>query len=453
MAHQTRYAKSGDVSIAYQVIGDGGIDLVVVPGYISNVEIAWENPAIVRLVDQLTKFARVIIFDKRGTGMSDPVEDVPTLEQRMDDVRAVMDAAGSQRAALLGFSEGGPMCILFAATYPERTNALVLSGAMARSTWAPDYPWATPAQALIESAQEFMMPGWGTGDSLDTFAPSLADDRKIREWWGRMERVGASPSMVGKLFMMFLETDVREVLPLVQAPTLVMHRHGDRVVNVRAGQYLADKIKGARFLELPGRDHMGWGGSVENFAGEIEEFLTGARAKPAEEFDRVLATVLFTDIVGSTEKAAELGDRRWRELLLDYYAMIRHELVRFRGREVKTTGDGFLASFDGPARAIACAQSIVTGGKALGLELRTGLHTGECEVLGDDVGGIAVHTGARIMALAEPGEVLVSSTVKDLVAGSRIGFADRETHTLKGVPGEWRLFAVLDPSAVSGGGS
>ena len=256
--------------------------------------------------------------------------------------------------------------------------------------------------------------------------------------------------MVGKLFMMFLETDVRDALPLVQAPTLVMHRHGDRVVNVGAGRYLAEHIRGARFLELPGRDHMGWGGSGHDFAGEIEEFLTGARAKPMEEFDRVLATVLFTDIVGSTEKATELGDRRWRELLLDYYAMTRRELERFRGREVKTTGDGFFASFDGPARAIACAQSIVVGARALGLELRTGLHTGECEVLGDDVGGIAVHTGARIMALAEPGEVLVSSTVKDLVAGSRIGFTDRETHTLKGVPGQWRLFAVVDPSAAPG---
>jgi class 3 adenylate cyclase/pimeloyl-ACP methyl ester carboxylesterase len=446
MAPQTRYAKSGDISIAYQVIGDGGLDLVVVPGFVSHVEIAWENPGIVRLVDRLAGFARVIIFDKRGTGMSDPVEDVPTLEQRMDDVRAVMDAAGSRQAALLGFSEGGPMCILFAATYPERTAALVLSGAMARSTWAPDYPWATPAEALLEAAAEFTLPGWGTGESVEIFAPSLADDPKIRDWWGRMERMGASPSMVAKLFMMFLETDVREALPLVQAPTLVMHRHGDRVVNVGAGRYLAEQIKGARFLELPGQDHIGWGGNVDSFAGEIEEFLTGARARPTEEFDRVLATVLFTDIVGSTSKAAEIGDGRWREMLLDYYAMIRSELERFRGREVRTTGDGFFASFDGPARAIACAQSIVVGGKALGLELRTGLHTGECEVLGDDVGGIAVHTGARIMALAEPGEVLVSSTVKDLVAGSRIGFVDRETHSLKGVPGEWRLFAVVDQS-------
>jgi pimeloyl-ACP methyl ester carboxylesterase/class 3 adenylate cyclase len=447
MAPHTRYAKSGDVSIAYQVVGDGAIDLVVVPGFVSHVEIAWENPSIVRLVDQLSRFARVIIFDKRGTGMSDPVEDVPTLEQRMDDVRAVMDAAGSQQAALLGFSEGGPMCILFAATYPERTRALVLSGAMARSTWAEDYPWATPAPALIESAREFTLPSWGTGDGIEVFAPSLADDPKVREWWGRMERVGASPSMVRKLFLMFLETDVREALPLVQAPTLVIHRHGDRVVNVGAGRYLAEHIQGARFLELPGQDHIGWGGNTESFAGEIEEFITGARAQPVEEFDRVLATVLFTDIVGSTEKTAELGDRRWREKLMDYYAMIRRELERFHGREVKTTGDGLFASFDGPARAIACAQSIVVGGKALGLELRTGLHTGECEVLGDDVGGIAVHTGARIMALAEPGEVLVSSTVKDLVAGSRIGFADRDTHTLKGVPGEWRLFAVMDPTS------
>jgi class 3 adenylate cyclase len=360
----------------------------------------------------------------------------------MDDVRAVMDAAGSERAVLLGVSEGATMSILFAATHPERTEALVLYGGMARSTWAPDYPWATPADALLESAAEFTAPAWGSGENLEIFAPSLAEDVAARRWWGKLERMGASPAMMLQIFQTFLETDVRPALPLVRARTLVLHRRGDRVVSVHAGRWMAEQIRGARFVELPGIDHAVWAGDVDAVIGEIEEFLTGARAAEDEELDRVLATVMFVDVVGSTERAAALGDGRWRELLESYYAVVRRELARFRGREVKTVGDGVLATFDGPARGIRAARAINAGVGPLGIEVRAGLHTGECELMGDDVGGIAVHIGARVGALAAPGEVLVSSTVKDLVAGSGIEFTDRGIQNLKGVPGEWRLFAV-----------
>ena len=442
MEAQVRYARSGEVHVAYQVLGAGPIDIVVVPGFVSHLEVALENPGVRAFAERLTRFARVIPLDKRGTGMSDPVLDVPTLEDRMDDIRAVMDAAGSERAALLGYSEGAPLSVLFAATHPERTAALVLYGGMARSTWAPDYPWASTREALMEAAMEFTAPAWGTGENAEIFAPSVAGDPAVQSWWGRLERMGASPAMMMKLFLMFLEVDVRHVLPLVQTPTLVLHRHGDRVVNVGAGRWLAEHITGARFVELPGIDHAGWAGDADSVTGEIEEFLTGTRALAAEELERILATVMFTDLVGSTERVAALGDRRWRQLLESHYAVIRRQVERFRGREIKTIGDGFLACFDGPARAIRCAQSSVAGVRELGLEMRSGVHTGECEVLGDDVSGIAVHIGARIASHAGPGEVLVSSMVRDLVAGSGIGFADRGEHTLKGVPGQYRLFAV-----------
>ena len=435
------YALSGDVHIAYQVMGDGPVDIVVVPGFVSHLEIALENPAIRHIADRLSSFARLIVFDKRGTGMSDPVTDVPTLETRMDDVRAVMDAAGSERAVLMGVSEGGPMCILFAATYPQRTVALVLEGAMARSTWAADYPWATPGDALLEAASEFTAPAWGTGENIEVFAPSRAADEAATLWWGKNERMGASPSMMFQLFAMFMETDVRDVLALVQAPTLVVHRTGDRVVSVHAGRYLAEHIPGARMVELPGSDHVSWAGDVDGPLDEIEEFITGVRPERLVEPDRVLATILFTDIVGSTERATELGDRAWRELLAGYYAAAGKQVADRRGRVVKTTGDGLLATFDGPGRGIQAARALVDAGRVLGLETRVGMHTGECELLGDDVGGIAVHIGARVAALAGAGEVLVSSTVKDLVAGSGLQFADRGEHALKGVPGTWRLYA------------
>ena len=441
-APRTQYARSGDVSIAYQVIGDGPIDLVLALGFTTHIEMQWEWPPMANFFERLSSFARLIIFDKRGTGLSDPVATVPTLEERVDDVRAVMDAAGSQRAALLGISEGGPLCVLFAATHPERVEALVLYGAMARTTSAPDYPYANDADALLESGREFIMPYWGQVSDVmvSLFAPSLSDDREAMEWVARMERSSASPGMVNQIFGMFLDMDVRDVLPTIRVPALVIHRHQDRVVNRRAGRDLADRIRGARYVELPGIDHLPWAGDAEAVLGEIEEFLTGARSAP--EPDRVLATVMFTDIVGSTQRALELGDARWRELLSTYLAAVIREIGRSRGRQVKTLGDGCLATFDGPARAIRCGSAIVGLARDLGLEVRVGLHCGEVDLIGDDVGGIAVHIAARVSDLAAAGEVLVTSTVKDLVAGSRIPFEDRGARELKGIDDEWRLFAA-----------
>lgn len=430
------------MSIAYRAVGDAQLDLVLVPGYISHLDVMAENPRLGRLLERLLRFARVIVFDKRGTGMSDPVEGVPSLEQRMDDVRAVMDAAGSERAAIFGNSEGTPMSILFAATYPERVKALVLSGGMARTTWAPDYPWAATREAMRESLVEFTLPRWGEGDSVDYFAPSTAGDPAQRQWWAKMERQGASPAMIRRLAEMFFEVDVRGALSLVQAPTLLLHRTGDRIVKVEAARWLAGQIRGARLVELPGNDHITFAGDTERLLDEVEEFLTGIRPVSAEDFDRVLATVMFTDLVGSTKLAAALGDRRWRELMDQHHAVVRRELERHRGREVKTMGDGFLATFDGPARAIRCALALVEGVRALGMEMRVGLHTGEVDQLPDDIGGLAVAIAARVGALAGSGEVLASSTVKDLVAGSGIRFVEHGMHALKGVPGEWSLVAV-----------
>src|SRR5512132_2399584 len=439
---ETRYAKSGDASIAYQVVGDGPIDLVLVLGFATHLELQWQSPPQARFFERLASFSRLIIFDKRGTGLSDPVAEVPTLELRIDDVRAVMDAAGSEQAALFGISEGGPMSVLFAATHPERVSALVLHGAMGRTTEAPDYPWAAPAEALRESAAEFIAPNWGQDAEgmLELFSPSFAGTPESAEFTARMERSSASPAMVQQLFEMFLDIDVRAVLPTIRVPTLVIHRRGDRVVNRRAGEELASQIPGARYVELPGIDHVPWAGDSDAVLGEVEEFLTGARS--AAEPDRVLATVMFTDIVGSTERAAELGDARWRELLAAHQAAVRRELERFKGREVKTLGDGLLATFDGPARAIRCGRAIVESARSLDLDIRIGLHCGEVEVMDEDVGGIAVHIAARVGALAGAGEVLVTSTVKDLVAGSGIQFTDRGAKQLKGIPDEWRLFAA-----------
>jgi class 3 adenylate cyclase len=423
-------------------VGDGPIDLVLVLGFATHLELQWDWPPFARFFERLSSFSRTIIFDKRGTGLSDPVTEAPTLERRIDDVRAVMDAAGSERAALLGISEGGPMSALFAATHPDRAAALVLYGAMGRTTEAPDYPWASPAEALRESAAEFIAPYWGRESEgmIELFTPSLAGDPQATEFAGRMERSAASPAMVQQIFEMFLDIDVRAVLPTIHVPTLVLHRRGDRVVNRRAGEELASQIPGARYVELEGIDHSPWAGDSESVLGEIEEFLTGTRSTP--EADRVLATVMFTDIVGSTERAAELGDSRWRELLASHQEVVRRELTRFRGREVKTLGDGCLATFDGPARAIRCGRAISEAAGTLGLEVRTGLHSGEVELMDEDVGGIAVHIAARVGALAGPGEVLVSSTVKDLVAGSDIRFEDRGATRLKGISDDWRLFAA-----------
>ena len=438
----TQYAEADGASIAYQVVGDGPIDLVLVLGFATHLEMQWELAPMAGFFERLGAFSRLIIFDKRGTGLSDPVSEVPTLEQRVDDVRAVMDAAGSERASLLGISEGGPMSVLFAAAHPSRASSLVLYGAMGRTTEAPDYPWASPADALREAAATFIAPYWGRQSEgmIELFAPSLVGEPQVAEYTARLERSAASPGMVQKIFEMFLDIDVRAVLPTIHVPTLVLHRHSDRVVNRRAGERLAASIPGARYVELPGIDHLPWAGDSDAVLGEIEEFLTGKRSPP--ETDRVLATVMFTDIVGSTKRAAELGDARWRELLAAHHAAVRDELLRCRGREVKTLGDGFLATFDGPARAIRCGQAIAAGAESLGLEIRVGVHTGEVVLMGDDVGGIAVHIAARVGALANPCEVLASSTTRDLVAGSGIRFRDRGARRLAGIEDEWRLFTA-----------
>jgi len=440
MMPKTKYARSGDISIAYQAAGSGPLDLVVVPGFVSNVEHFMEEPRLARFLERLQSFSRMILFDKRGTGLSDRTASMATLEQRMDDVRAVMDTVGSQRAALLGVSEGGPMCLLFAATYPERTAALVLYGSFARPAWAPDYTWGS-TQEQFQARLTELREAWGTGASRQQFAPSLADDPAFREWCAGYERHGASPGAAETLFRMNREIDARHVLDAIRVPTLVIHRTGDRVVRVEHGRYMAERIPGAKYVELPGDDHFPFVGDSDRILDEIEKFLTGARH--ARELDRVLATVLFTDVVGATERAAALGDRQWRELLDRHHSLVRRELAAFRGKEIDTAGDGFLASFDGPARAIRAAQTISDKVRLMGLDIRAGLHTGECEIIGPKLTGIAVHIGARVAGLAGAGEILVSNTVKDLVAGSGLVFEDRGTHILKGVPGEWRLYAAL----------
>ena len=445
MTPETQYARSGDVNIAYQVVGEGPLDLVYVPGWVSNVELIWDEPAMAHFLERLASFSRLILFDKRGTGLSDRVSNdkLPTLEERMDDVRAVLEEVGSSRAALFGHSEGGNMCVLFAATYPERTSALVTLGSFARRRDPDDdYPWAPTAENREETAQDIER-NWGhlRPEDVEYYAPSrLGDDQFVRNL-ERYLRRSASPGAAAALLRMNSYIDVRDVLPTIRVPMLVLHRTGDHDVDVAEGRYLASKIPGARFVELPGDDHWISAGNPDEIAGEIESFLTGTR--PAEELDRVLATVLFTDIVDSTKRAVELGDRRWRQLLNTHDAAVRRELERFRGREVDTAGDGFFATFDGPARAVRCAISIGDAVRELGLDLRAGIHTGECELDGPKVRGIAVHTGARVASLAAPGEVLVSRTVKDLVAGSGLDFVDRGVHELKGVPGEWRLYAAV----------
>ena len=442
-APATRYAKSDEVSIAYQVVGDAPVDLALVLGFATHLDMQWDAPPMARFFERLASFSRLMLFDKRGTGLSDPVSDVPTLEQRVDDVRAVLNACGSERAALFGISEGGPMSVMFAAAHPERVSALILHGAMGRTTEAADYPWASSAEALRESAAQFIAPYWGRDarGTVELFAPSMADDPRAVELVERLERSAASPAMVWRIFEMFLDIDVRAILPTINVPTLVLHRRGDRVVNWRAGRELASQIPNARYVELPGIDHLPWAGDPDPVLGEVEEFLTGTRSLP--ETDRVLATVMFTDLVGSTERAAAVGDARWRDLLAEHQVSVRRELAHFRGHEVKTLGDGFLATFDGPARAIRCAHAIATDGRSLGLEVRVGLHTGEVELVGQDVGGIAVHIAARVADLAAAGEVLVSSTTKELVAGSGLRFVERGTWRLKGIADEWRLFAAL----------
>ena len=442
MAPRTQYARSGDLNIAYQVVGDGPFDVLWIPGFVSNVELVWEEPTAARLLERLASFSRLILFDKRGTGLSDRLDprQLPTLEERIDDARAVLDAAGSTSAALVSHSEGGNMSILYAATHPERTRALVTCGVFAKRSWSPDYPWA-PKPDDREREIEELERTWGESADVDHYAPSAAGDEAFRERLATYFRRSASPGAAAALLRMNTQIDVRAVLPTISVPTLVLHRTGDRDAHVEEGRWIASQIPGARFVELPGEDHLPWAGDMDGLVDEIEEFLTGVR--PVRDPERVLTTLLFTDIVGSTERAGELGDRRWRELLDEHHAIVRTNLDRFRGREVDTAGDGFFATFDGPGRAIRAAWSIREELKPLELEIRAGVHTGECEVAGDAVRGIAVHAAARVAARADAGQVLASSTVHDLVAGSGIRFRDAGRAELKGV-GEWQLYEVVD---------
>ena len=438
---ETRYATTGDgVHIAYQVAGEGGHDLVLIDQWFSNVDLQWEFPPLARFIRRLSSFARVITFDKRGTGLSDPVgvRALPTIEEWMDDLRAVLDAVESDRANLVACVAGAYMTMLFAATYPERTSALVCVDAFASALRRDDYPWGLDPAILRENVKTFDQ-RWGRGVTLDFLGPGV-EDEETRRSYARYERNSASPGVATAMLEMIYDSDVRPILPAIRVPTLVIgHRDAPRLP-IAHSRYLAEHIAGAKLLELPGVDNFVWTGDQELLAAEIQEFLTGDR--PAPDSDRVLATVLFTDIVASTKRLAELGDAKWREVLSDHHALVRRELTRFRGREIDTAGDGFFATFDGPARAIRCAQAIRDGIRRLGIDIRAGLHTGELELTGEAVGGIAVHIGARVAAHAGAGEVLVSRTVADLVAGSGIAFADRGEHELKGVPGTWRLFAV-----------
>lgn len=439
----TRYTRSGEVNVAYQVIGDGPRDLVYVPGFASNIDVMWDDPDTARFLGTLASFSRLIVFDKRGTGMSDavPIDRLPTLEERMDDVRAVMDAVGSERATLMGHSEGGNMSILFAATYPDRCDGLILVSCYAKRTWSEDYPWA-PEASDREAEITAIERDWGDPSRIPGWmAPSRKTDPSFVEWLARYFRLAASPKAAAQLMRMNTDIDTRAVLPSIRVPTLGLYRTDDDDVKVEEGRWIVSQISGARFVELPGQDHYLAAGDFEPLVAEIREFLTGHRV--GTESRRVLTTVLFTDIVGSTDQAVRRGDHDWSELLQRHHRLVRDALSRFRGVEIDTVGDGFLATFDGPARAIAAAQDMCAGVGDLGLEIRAGIHTGEVEKVDGDLAGLAVHIGARIAALANPGEVLVSRTVKDLVAGSGTSFEDRGAHRLKGIPDEWQVYAVV----------
>lgn len=437
---ETRYAKSAEGHIAYQTIGDGPLDLIFVPNWANPIDLMWHHPDFARFLHRLASFSRLICFDKRGSGRSDrgldPTE--ATLEGWMDDITLVMRAVGSERAALLGYDAGGPLAMLFAASNPDRTAALVLLGTFARLVRDFDYPWGLDPD--VGSWLPAFTQAWGTGSSLKRIAPSIGHDERLRSWWGQYERAGNSPQPAAAVARMSAESDVRRVLSAIRVPVLVLHRTGDRSIEVERGRHLAEHIPGAKYVELPGDDHLPWVGDQHAILNEIEAFLTGVR--PAAEPDRVLATVLFTDIVESTKKGAEVGDRRWRELLDRHDEVVRRELERHRGREIKATGDGLLATFDGPARAVRCACAIRDAVRDLGIEVRAGLHTGEIELRGEDVTGLAVVITRRVCDLADRGQVLASRTITDLVAGSGLEFEERGEHELKGVPGRWQLYAV-----------
>jgi pimeloyl-ACP methyl ester carboxylesterase len=437
---ETRYAKSGEVHIAYQVVGDGPIDLVLIPGLFTHVEHQWEEPSFARFLERLASFSRLIVLDARGTGLSDRAPELPPMEEQMDDVQAVLDAVGSSSPAFFGLSQAGPMAILFAASHPERTRALVLYASYAKVRRQDDYPWGRSDEWLQDYERQIDQQ-WGSGAFLSQVAPTRAEDESFRRWWGRLERLSYGPGNALAYFRMNAQIDVRSILPTIRVPTLVIQRRDDVYRNPGHAKYVAANIPGAKLVELPGMDHLPYVGDSDAILDEVQEFLTGVRPPP--DHDRVLATVMFTDMVGSTARASALGDRAWKELLQRHHALVRQELARFRGQEIDTAGDGFLATFDGPARAVRCAQAIVEAVRVLGVEVRAGVHTGEIELMGERVGGIAVHIGARVAASAAPSQVLVSGTVKDLVVGSGIEFEDRGTHALKGVPGEWRLFAAL----------
>ena len=441
MPPTTRYARSGELSVAYQVIGSGEVDLVMAPGFVSNIEWGWQEPALRRYLERLASFSRLILFDKRGTGLSDPVAGPATLEERVDDLRAVMDAAGSERAAVMGVSEGGSMAMLFAAQHPERTRALALYAATPRFTAAPDFPWGADPTAMA-SLLDTLVEHWGSGFAMSAWAPSRRGDEAMRSFWAGYQRFGASPGMARKLFDMYADVDVRDILSAIHVPTLILHRRRDRLLRIEVARYLAEHIPDARLVELDGEDHLYFTGDVDAVLTEVEEFLTGHRPAPAPT-DRVLATVLFVDVVGSTALAARVGDVVWVSMRAAFLDGARRELVRFSGTEVDVAGDGLFATFTGPARAIRCAQAIGEAANRLGLSVRAGVHVGEVQREdGGGVSGLAVHIGARIMVEAQPGEVLVSSVVKDLVVGSGLAFTERGVRTLKGVPGTWPLFAV-----------
>jgi class 3 adenylate cyclase len=435
-----RFARSGDIDVAYRVVGEGPVDLVYAQGAYTHLEINWELPAFRRYCERLAEFSRLILFDKRGMGMSDRVPGATTLEERMDDIRAIMDAVGSKRAAVMGESEGGPLALLFAAAHPERTAALVLQGAEVRERTDDEWPWGESTEDEFEESMKSLPEWWGKGLGIDYIAPSVAGQEWARAWRGRVQTHSNTPAAAEAFMRMAFEIDVRHVVPAINVPTLIVHAARDGVCHVENARYLARNIPGAKYVELDTDDHVPWFDPNQTLA-EIREFLTGRRE--AATPDRFLATVLFTDLVGSTSLAAELGDRRWRDLLEQHHLSVRRELARFDGHEVDTAGDGFFATFDGPARAIRCAHSVVDAVRPFGLDVRAGLHTGEVELTNGKVAGIAVNIGARVASQAGPGEVLVSSTVKDLVAGSGLEFEDRGTASLKGVPGEWRLFAVV----------
>ena len=441
MIPETRYARLGDLHLAYQVIGEGPPDILMIDQWFGHVEAQWDVPPLAEFRERLATFGRLIMFDKRGTGLSDPIptSSLPTLEEFMEDIPAVLDTVGSERAAMIANIGGGILAMPYAAAHPERVSSLILVDCFARFFEAPDFPFGASVETLgpaLDQAEGET----GRGVMIDLFAPSAASDERVRRAWARYERNAATPGSTKAIVRLLYESDVRDVLSAIRVPTLVVHRTDAKGFGVEHGRYLASHIPGAKYVELPGVDNLIWAGDQDAVIAEIQDFVTGVR--PAPDPHRVLATVLFTDIVGSTQRAAELGDGRWQGLLADHNRVVRHQLDRFGGHEVRVVGDGFLATFDGPARAVRCAIAIRDGVWDLGLEIRAGLHVGEIEVLPDDIAGLAVHIGARVSALAGPGEVLTSSTIKDLVVGSGLEFDERGSHQLKGVPGEWRLFAV-----------